>query len=567
VNKTIIIILFLISSLTCAGTYTTDDIITKGPWIDVRAYGAVGDGATDDTAAIQAAFDAAITGHHPVFFPITANYYKITAPITATIPNNHNLFVFSNGAKIQIDSFTESGATFELLSANSGSAVGVTIGVSGLKFDGQGVAEDWTETVIGDLIRARGMQLEANRIFVDNCTFSEFYGKGIYFRYAEQIYINGVYMDKVGGRWLNDVSDSFGDGIYISNSINTTNGVPVAVIQNCRITGYPADRPRLSRAGVVLEYDVDGVVLVENCSFDGYQRTFHIELCDSGKLESLKINNCNIDRYDIAFLFSDVTAKSVLIDNCTIQNGQADYGGTSGLIASINAADDIDNFTVSNTTFDIAVDCSAGLKVPVNFINCHFIENGGRQTFSNPTKDLNFESCRFTGMCLYFYQPATVRFNNCRLVGSVEDHTKIIQLAKGTDILFENCITDNGYVAIANPESDAFFKNCHFVEDDSVVLGAQFIDFSTVDAGLYVQDCYFYAPTAFTLDAQLKYLGTNYKNVNGTYTYLPSEVAETYTETNVTPDRAFDADTVAVAELADIVGTLIVDLRARGIVK
>lgn len=31
-------------------------------------------------------------------------------------------------------------------------------------------------------------------------------------------------------------------------------------------------------------------------------------------------------------------------------------------------------------------------------------------------------------------------------------------------------------------------------------------------------------------------------------------------QTNVTPDRAFDADTVAVTELADVVGTLISDL-------
>lgn len=46
-----------------------------------------------------------------------------------------------------------------------------------------------------------------------------------------------------------------------------------------------------------------------------------------------------------------------------------------------------------------------------------------------------------------------------------------------------------------------------------------------------------------------------------------TDVLQTYTETNVTPDRAFDADTVAVAELADVVGTLIVDLRARGLLK
>lgn len=42
---------------------------------------------------------------------------------------------------------------------------------------------------------------------------------------------------------------------------------------------------------------------------------------------------------------------------------------------------------------------------------------------------------------------------------------------------------------------------------------------------------------------------------------------QTYTATNVTTDRSFDADTVAVAELADVVGTLIADLRSRGIVQ
>jgi hypothetical protein len=41
---------------------------------------------------------------------------------------------------------------------------------------------------------------------------------------------------------------------------------------------------------------------------------------------------------------------------------------------------------------------------------------------------------------------------------------------------------------------------------------------------------------------------------------------ETYTVTNVTTDRSFDADTAADAELADVLGTLIADLRAKGIV-
>jgi len=37
-----------------------------------------------------------------------------------------------------------------------------------------------------------------------------------------------------------------------------------------------------------------------------------------------------------------------------------------------------------------------------------------------------------------------------------------------------------------------------------------------------------------------------------------------YSPTNVTPDRAFDADTVAIAELADIVGTILADLVSYG---
>ena len=44
-------------------------------------------------------------------------------------------------------------------------------------------------------------------------------------------------------------------------------------------------------------------------------------------------------------------------------------------------------------------------------------------------------------------------------------------------------------------------------------------------------------------------------------------ILQDYTVTNLTTDRSYDADTVLVAELADIVGTLITDLQARGILQ
>tara|TARA_R100001126_G_C4841384_1_gene157122 strand:+ start:378 stop:626 length:249 start_codon:yes stop_codon:yes gene_type:complete len=39
-----------------------------------------------------------------------------------------------------------------------------------------------------------------------------------------------------------------------------------------------------------------------------------------------------------------------------------------------------------------------------------------------------------------------------------------------------------------------------------------------------------------------------------------------YTVTNVTTDRTFDADSTTTAELADVLGTLLTDLRERGII-
>lgn len=41
---------------------------------------------------------------------------------------------------------------------------------------------------------------------------------------------------------------------------------------------------------------------------------------------------------------------------------------------------------------------------------------------------------------------------------------------------------------------------------------------------------------------------------------------QTYTASNVTTDRSYDADAVLIAELADVVGTLIADLRSLGLV-
>jgi len=67
------------------GTINTNDIITKGPTIDVRAFGAKGNGTTDDTVAFDAALNAANTaGGGTVNVP--CGNYKVS----------HTFYLYSN---------------------------------------------------------------------------------------------------------------------------------------------------------------------------------------------------------------------------------------------------------------------------------------------------------------------------------------------------------------------------------------------------------------------------------------------------------------------------------------
>ncbi len=68
---------------------TTKALVANPNYANVRAYGAVGDGSTNDTAAVQAALDSGFTA---VYFP--AGVYRITAALTST---NKALSIFGDG--------------------------------------------------------------------------------------------------------------------------------------------------------------------------------------------------------------------------------------------------------------------------------------------------------------------------------------------------------------------------------------------------------------------------------------------------------------------------------------
>lgn len=85
----------------------------------------------------------------------------------------------------------------------------------------------------------------------------------------------------------------------------------------------------------------------------------------------------------------------------------------------------------------------------------------------------------------------------------------------------------------------------------------------TTGGGLLAVPNAFTAGGAVTIGGALDHDGSTI----GFFGHSLSTQASAYTPTSVTTDRSFDADTVDIAELADVVGTLIADLQSYGLLQ
>lgn len=128
------------------------DLTIKGPhpWADVRAFGAVGDGVTDDTAAIQATIDSIGAGGGTVFFP---SEYTFRCAGQLVLDNREGIRLLGGrvGAGNPIDPtppmllFTGSGPRFmSLRSVVSTSLRSLCIRYNNAAFTGDLIDFDWS---------------------------------------------------------------------------------------------------------------------------------------------------------------------------------------------------------------------------------------------------------------------------------------------------------------------------------------------------------------------------------------------------------------------------------------
>jgi hypothetical protein len=205
------------------------------PVVSVKAYGAVGDGVTDDTAAIQAAVNA----EEGVFFP--TGTYKVSSAIS--IPSNRLL---SGEGASSVISYFGGAASQGALYVNSGSASAYVdnIIVQDLKVLGQVASLGFNEFIHN--ISFNGVR----NCVIQRCVIEGFRGDGIYIgsgdvggqeRHNINVTIRDCYIDGVNKQNRNGISVIDGNGVNIDNNYIT----------------------RTTRAGVPGQVDMPGAIDIE----------------------------------------------------------------------------------------------------------------------------------------------------------------------------------------------------------------------------------------------------------------------------------------------------------------
>lgn len=256
------------------------DLITKGPVIDVRSFGADPTGATSSDAAIQSAIDSNVTGI--IYLP--KGTYLISNPIVMRKYGQHLL---GDG----IDATTLKASTtisnfIYLYELNDGVTINSAVGrisISGITFDGDNKA---TDGIYSENLRYNN---EIQRVFIKKVT-----RHGI--NYAEDCYINNVrncQMQFCGGAGVyvgingnaihiteNDISYC-GYGIEINGGATIVNGVSINAncIQAC------------TNAGVYATGTAGSISIISNYFEDNETTTINL---DSASITSALVLGNNI---------------------------------------------------------------------------------------------------------------------------------------------------------------------------------------------------------------------------------------------------------------------------------
>lgn len=274
--------------------------------ISVKDFGAVGDGVIDDTAAIQAALNAADSAQMSLLIPGTPNGYKITAPL---VINSTGLSVVGDGE--QVTKLIASGNFSEILKFNASTLYATVSGI----------------TFISGLTTTRCVTIAQGATVI---RFSQCYFSGGLS--GDLLYSNGQNID---------ISES----TFQLDSVNTWACNFDCYNQNCGVTdcriGGIGNGIRITNAFSPANR-VEGLRIADSYFINTGPYNISLDAC-----VYTSITGCVLDQASTAAVYLNTGASDIIIDSNYI--GRSGTGTTSGVNIQPSAGG---NCAISNNVFD-----------------------------------------------------------------------------------------------------------------------------------------------------------------------------------------------------------------------
>ncbi len=579
--------------------------------VSVKDFGAVGDGVTDDTVSLKAAFDYAVPLAKTVLFP--SGTYKITGPIQPyATRTSGSIHIFADGlVQIVVDAsstaFTDV-LYLETTNFNSCSITGGIFEINGNNKAGRGITFRHNDASGGDVnitaeVKIKNIKENDASATRENQAISVYgdYGKiNIENIYIENIQrtnaagaTKGLAVSQFGGYCsienvfvkdvlLPSVTDADADGIAVfgksgASTYNKRGGV--AYVSNCvfedcqgralksQISEITVMRPRVKRRAYVgmansvdFDFQTGGHALLVEPLYEYFENGGVSPLGSSHSCVAFQqltddtenvaksiggtiVTQVQIPRYALGVYVSTAKESYLEVSNLTVMP--------------------VDGFT--SAAFDRAIIEFDGGDIESKTEKSEFVARNIRGPLGvSPIAYIGYSS---GSVASKLSLTVTDCFNTHSTVRQVFDNLS------GSEIAELETFT------IFNNRECASIMNSGFTFDFSdLAPGNQFVvDIATINAtnapswGSSGYAMIETLSTAFgggftfirvTTDSNKSFF-TWYPA--GGWNSSPQKSSATFTATNVTTDRTFDADSTTVAELADVLGTLISDLKSANI--